>query len=353
MGNRIVVAAMKTLFEHGEVAFDQFLTERSGWGSGIDSDGYMAPHYVKALCTDDKFPKPLNKILEATLYSDGVTFSGDDQRLLRFTRMLDESGQLTRWGKYKAISSLGLSQQLEYLDLPSRHFSFPKAELKASNVETLCFESLRSRYACGFNDEGGSIRAIYSLFKGVTRQILRPANLDEQTYAKVSADGFMFSRLYHFLMSPRFKQVDLDVMSSHFPALRSHDIRNSYRDEFRASSEKACASATMDMLIHELRFIQDTTPFLGTLTEERFKLLIESFGLENMRRMTQALFDNPMSDLNGWSDLSFFDNGMYFPVEVKKDGDKLHFAQIETLDWLQSNFPEFHAHQVIARVAVT
>jgi len=220
---------------------------------------------------------------------------------LRKRGLLEESGELTTYGRLLAIKELPLEQQCIELNIPLEEWHMPWRGEPEKYVRSV------------LSDRGAEAFCLENTFGHFIDYMMGKATLS--TAEKLDKKVFTLNLLY-----------DLEVF---FWVKRELDNHLSIID-----------------IDHCLSIFPQCSPFLTPLLEEYsenyvlllFDSIFRSLGVEKVKKIILKYFDNPLAyNFRGWPDLFVIENQLSCFVEVKTT-DRLHINQLVTIpDLIQAN----------------
>jgi len=340
--------AIDILFTDGPDQFASHCEQTSGH-RGLDENGKLTYRYARVLCTDFYIKDRYRKLLISILLGDKFDGTSEELTILFKSGLIDANNRLTQHGYYKAISAMNVNDQIAYLEIPVdnfgpiRHEQGRDKELYARDIYSDCYELV-------IYDEGGLFETIKNCFIYASRRYFVDYGLNPDLLKKVYHRPFEFQQVVcrGILMGERpvlekmirenkrlFEKEDFQKNVNIIKTSILHAIKNIDADVLLSDAKRMPWSCRVRR--HECGF--------STILEA-FQIL----GEETIRKFAAKLFECPISDNRGWSDLTALHNGRYIPIEVKAN-DKLSYSQIERFFWLHNNLPE-HASQRMSHISL-
>jgi len=349
MRKRQTVRGIDILFTEG---VDDFVShcEHESEFAVIDDSGKLTDYYARTLCTDYYIKGRYAKILTDLLYDQDIDQHSQELDILFRAGLIDHANRLTSPGYLKAISTLNLKNQIDYLGLPFDEFE-PIRHQQGKHRERYAQEAYSDYYEFVAYDEG----RIFNFFKtcfiyaarryligfGFDKDLLKTIFHQPREYGLAIQNGLLAGKPHNFYQRVGKKEClgDNELTQRLTRAViksLSYTIKNISIKNVLADAEK------IDLRLTKNHQMTDCNPLHQALVH---------LGEEGLRKLMAALIEHPTPDNRGWPDLTAFNAGQYIAIEVKVKGkEKLSFSQIERLFWLKHYFPEHARNQRISHI---
>lgn len=249
-----------------------------------------------------KLSSDMRASLRSALVGDSSMLAGNTLRALKSRGFIDSSGGLTEGGWRQAVLLSKLPAQCEQLEIPIREIKGLKYK---GDPERAVWLHLKEEGYEGSYCEGGAVLIM-----------IRAAALD--VLARLNAFGSREDAC------SRFTEAQLKI----------HEARIS---EITATIEQASLDSVLKNFheIYRSHMIQEAYP---DLTESGIGTLFNAIGPMRLKKIAEAIAENPYQYRAGWPDLTMSKGDEMLWAEVKTT-DKLHMSQIITISRMKSLLP--------------
>jgi len=249
-----------------------------------------------------KLSTEIKASLRAALVGNSSSLGGNTLRALKIRGLIDSCGGLTKDGWRQAVLLSKLSTQCEQLEIPIREIEGLNYE---SHPEQVAWLHLKEDGYEGSYCEGGAVLIM-----------IRAAALD--VLASLNTFGAREDACN------RFTEAQLKIHEGRIP-------------EITAAIEQASLDSVLKNFheIYRSPMVQETYP---DLTESCIGALFTAIGPKRLRKIAEAIAENPYQYRAGWPDLTLSKDDKMLWAEVKTT-DKLHMSQIITIGRMKSLLP--------------
>jgi hypothetical protein len=239
--------------------------------------------------------------------------------VLEILKLIGHAGELTEFGRIRAIEGLPLTAQCKLLGLGLGQLSLPHGE--SNTVEFDGLTHFESQGWVGLNYEG---HPICLLLKALCHEVLMSFRRESRVGFEPSPHVFLQASLVQWPdcettpESRRFRLID---------ALRTAgpgELRHGFRTFFPGSGYERLAPRLSESFLMEL---------------------FESLTKEQLLGLATFVMENPYGHCNGWPDLTLIRESSLKLAEIKTR-DRLHFSQIRTFPRLRAAIPDIQVLQI-------